>query len=297
MCLASKRWIRGTSKIKDLLICHSSTYSWEVPPFPSKNVQFFKHSSCCPSFPQQKQAMLPLVVPGSRTKWHFPELDIWQRSSAFQLRQIGTWRRLDDEGSWTDGGGRWMKVTEEKLPPLKWKWKKHVQAKSSYIDTLQGESGKHISSESGKSNTFKVTVVKVASFEVTVVREFSRCLCSTFQAESAEVTLWGIPPTTILMLGQVNLEKWSLGVCGMYWRNDVGRCREGKDPTWSNDSKLRMTPNRTFNKLQYRFSMFMSIFFLELSHISCLTSKKGWLAYGFAHVPPRNYFPKMRFLA
>lgn len=62
-----------------------------VPPFPSKNLQFFKHSLCCPNFPQPKQAMLPLVVPGSRTKWHFPELDIWQCSSAFQLRQIGTW--------------------------------------------------------------------------------------------------------------------------------------------------------------------------------------------------------------
>jgi len=30
------------------------------------------------------------------------------------------------------------------------------------------------------------------------------------------------PTTTLLMLGQVHLEKWSLGGCGMYWRNDVG---------------------------------------------------------------------------
>lgn len=67
------------------------------------------------------------------------------------------------------------------------------------------------------------------------------------------------PTTTLLMLGQVHLEKWSLGGCGMYWRNDVGRCWEGKNPTMVQRFKVENDAKP-------------SVVFRKLTHFSCLTS-------------------------
>ena len=85
---------------------------------------------------------------------------------------------------------------------------------------------------------------------------------------------WGIPPTTtLLMLGQVHLEKWSLGVCGMHWRNHVGRCWEGKNPTWSNGSKWRMTPSPSvvFRKLTQLFMPNECLGLIGLRFCACST--------------------------